>query len=298
MSTWQDVTTKVEAITFTMTMACDHCALPIPLNGPMREARCGNCQRTTKVTTLGNELNRLHEGYHFPNFACAGKLVREAGPQCRKCGGTLSIYAWKDKVGARMSLPCPHCGAGIVTYPAPDWMRETLPNALQIFGGEPPDDAKAQGLALEVDQVAPKPIAMACPQCAGGLLIQASDERVVECRYCKASVFLPDELWRRLHPAKTVCAWTLTFTGSLKTADELRRREQEALREREREERAEAQRKRSEEADRQRTSEEERARERARLEDARRQRRLYIFAAAFMVAAFAVVLYMLKLEGH
>jgi hypothetical protein len=69
------------------------------------------------------------------------------------------------------------------------------------------------------------------------LMITAADERVIECRYCTTSVFLPDELWRRLHPAKTMLAWTVTHTGDpLLTAEALA----EQQRERERAERERA----------------------------------------------------------
>jgi hypothetical protein len=44
-------------------------------------------------------------------------------------------------------------------------------------------------------------------------MITADDERTTTCRFCSVAVFLPDELWRRLHPVATMRTWTLTYAG-------------------------------------------------------------------------------------
>jgi hypothetical protein len=55
------------------------------------------------------------------------------------------------------------------------------------------------------------------------LTITADAERTTTCRYCEASVFIPDELWRRLHPAKTMRTWTLTYEGKLESKEDIER---------------------------------------------------------------------------
>jgi hypothetical protein len=70
---------------------------------------------------------------------------------------------------------------------------------------------------LSVDQAETKPVAMACPKCGGGLTIGPDTERTIACHFCSASVFIPDALWKELHPVKTMLRWTLTFTGELMT---------------------------------------------------------------------------------
>jgi hypothetical protein len=37
--------------------------------------------------------------------------------------------------------------------------------------------------------------------------------RLCPCSFCRADVYLPDDLWRRLHPAKVVQRWYITFRG-------------------------------------------------------------------------------------
>ncbi|MBN1150432.1 hypothetical protein JXA84_04325 [candidate division WOR-3 bacterium] len=51
-----------------------------------------------------------------------------------------------------------------------------------------------------------EPVAFACPKCGGFLDIDGKD-RMVKCSFCNASVYLPDDLWMRLHPVKTITRW-------------------------------------------------------------------------------------------
>jgi hypothetical protein len=97
-----------------------------------------------------------------------------------------------------------------------------MPTALQVLGGDG-DVAKEQaGLELHVKEDATKPIATACPACGGGLSVGRDAERTIDCRFCHASVFIPDELWKRFHPGKTMLRWTITYTGAL-TSETLER---------------------------------------------------------------------------
>ena len=102
------------------------------------------------------------------------------------------------------------------TFPAPEWLKEQLPTALQVFGGDE-EVARAQGVDLAVNEAATKPIAMPCPSCGGGLTIKHDTDRTVTCQFCSTSVFIPDALWVRLHPTKTMLRWTLTYSRKLST---------------------------------------------------------------------------------
>ncbi len=61
--------------------------------------------------------------------------------------------------------------------------------------------------------------------------ITAANERTTACPYCQVSVFLPDELWKRMHPARTMQRWTLSYSGKLKTAEDLESDREEAMEE-------------------------------------------------------------------
>jgi len=172
-----------------------------------------------------------------------------------------------------------------------------LPGALQIFGGEPAIAEREGGLVLEVDQSAVKAIAMACPQCSGGLLVRHTDDRVITCRYCNTDLFLPDELWRRLHPAKTLCAWTLTYTGELETLETRAKREQEAADANEQEQRAAAARKKTE-TDRWERMASDVADEQAARAERTFERRSRTFYALLGVAALLAIAGFFALSGH
>ncbi|MBY9000668.1 MAG: hypothetical protein KGD64_07125 [Candidatus Heimdallarchaeota archaeon] len=53
-------------------------------------------------------------------------------------------------------------------------------------------------------------IALTCPKCAGALIIDGKD-RLVPCKYCGVNVYLPDDLWLRLHPVEVKSRWYLVY---------------------------------------------------------------------------------------
>src|SRR5258708_39741314 len=73
---------------------------------------------------------------------------------------------------------------------------------------------------------------MTCPQCGGALHIPADTNRTTTCQFCSVDFYLPDDLWRRLHPVKVVEPWCVRFEGRTRHDD----RDDEALRERRRKE--------------------------------------------------------------
>jgi len=60
-----------------------------------------------------------------------------------------------------------------------------------------------------------QPVAMACPKCGGNLIV-SGEQRLETCKYCETRVYLPDDLWRILHPVKTKRTWFLLCDFSKK----------------------------------------------------------------------------------
>jgi hypothetical protein len=211
---WRDAGPSVRSVTLTLSTSCDHCAQPIPISGPVQAARCPHCSKDTPVGHL----------YQILCFAAAGTRVRseykytwfpEPVPECARCGKGVPVESVLTKESAATTIPCPSCSAGLPTFPAPAWLKAQLPAALQVIGGDADVAREQGGVELAVDQAATKPIAMPCPSCGGGLTIQKDTERTIACQFCATSVFIPDELWKRLHPVKTMLRWTLTYSGKL-----------------------------------------------------------------------------------
>lgn len=167
------------------------------------------------------ELALAAEGMQRFGSSYATAIHSEADPQCPKCDTAIPVAQYIGHVGATTTIPCPGCGTGCPTYPAPPWLKAELPTALQVFGGDPKTANNQAGLQMDLAVESPQPVVMSCPSCNGGLTIGADNERTTPCPYCQASVFLPDELWKRLHPAQTMTRWTLTYTGKLKTAKDI-----------------------------------------------------------------------------
>jgi ribosomal protein S27AE len=213
MSTgWHAVSEPVAAATVTVSVRCDHCASAVAVNGPARRAHCERCLRATELTRLGEFLDAA-----IGNAIVVGSpyTVRtfddQLGPTCRSCGGSVPLGEYRDRAGGVGTIPCPTCGHGVPTFPAPAWLKQQLPTAVQIFGADAEIAGEEAGLAVALGERRVQPIAMACPSCGGGLTFTEHSERSTACTYCGVSVFIPDALWLALHPAKTMERWTLTY---------------------------------------------------------------------------------------
>jgi len=224
---------------FTVRTECGQCGQPVPLNGPFRAVHCNACQADAAVpdglwnTLLGkldDEHDAMPEGaatrqtstldgnaYHWSLSRCL--------PRCDKCSATLPLDV---PPGDERDVFCTGCGDGASVYPAPPWLRAMVPTAQQVTSVDRGAGADARR-AVPVGGVveAAQPVVMPCPQCGGALQLAGDTERVVKCRFCAADVYLPDDLWRRLHPVRVVREWFVRFEGETR-ANRARRASQQA----------------------------------------------------------------------
>jgi uncharacterized protein YbaR (Trm112 family) len=135
-------------------------------------------------------------------------------PACPTCEAE---WAFEDvPTGTSGSMFCHQCGRATPTYPAPDWLKAVIPTATQVFFGDGPEGGTGGQTSLSPDEASSQPIALACPQCAGGLMITAQTERTTRCNYCSVDVYLPDGVWNKLHPAKVAKYWLVRFEGDFR----------------------------------------------------------------------------------
>lgn len=204
---------------------CESCGQPVPINGPMRTIACSYCFHRVEITPdrykslladLLEEYDELADGegrggqmisdrtYHYGYW--------RVPPRCRACKKPLELGA--VDLGTSGELACP-CGQRYASFPAPDWLIAELPTAAQCYCADrepqPVEGADGTLELVEVHEDAPEPVVMACPQCGGALKITVESDRVHECQYCQSNVYIPDPLWRRLHPVKQVHEWWLGF---------------------------------------------------------------------------------------
>jgi hypothetical protein len=204
---------------------CPRCGHPIPLNAPLARVICATCSNAVEVPdalwrdvltacdddlpTLVNTGERTEADRAFGSLRV--RLAYRAGtPACPRCAVPFPPHVAEG--AAPHDFLCTRCGHGASAYPAPSWLRGLVPTATHVVAGERGGTALASGVDGRVhDEV--KPVVMPCPQCDAAFHLTGASERTVACQFCHVDVYLPDDLWRRLHPVKTVSEWFVRFEG-------------------------------------------------------------------------------------
>ena len=126
--------------------------------------------------------------------------------ECSRCHGqvTLPDEVWRTTL---------YTFEGDDPLPPPPWLQAQVKTVHQLYTVDPRSLGPGEAELITVDVEAPRPVVMACPQCGGSLNITTEHARVTSCQYCSAEVFLPDEVWQRLHPVRTVRWWYVRFEG-------------------------------------------------------------------------------------
>ncbi len=205
---------------------CQRCGQPMPLNGPLREVDCKACGNTSHFPpeqwkSLLEDLVEEYDEFGWSDsrgstlMSGASTFKNTYGrqvPHCPDCHKVLP--AFDIPVGDNRDLTCRKCGMLVPTSPAPEWLVEVLPSARQLYGAEREAGSAPTGsVEAEVSEAA-RPVVMQCPQCGGALKVTVESDRLVPCEYCNVDVYLPDDVWRRLHPVKTTDRWMIRFEGN------------------------------------------------------------------------------------
>jgi hypothetical protein len=193
---------------------CPKCDNPVPLNGPWESAHCDHCQADFDVprdywTDIFKDiLGEIKEGElgegegrnstiwgTFNTTLMYGNQI----PYCLGCGTDFPEASLKPDAG---TLACAKCGETVETALPPAWLAEFRPRLLVGASVSGADEPQPEGV--------PGPVAFTCPKCGGALVVDGSD-RLVPCQFCDVKVYLPDDLWLRLHPAKSKSRWFVVF---------------------------------------------------------------------------------------
>jgi len=200
---------------FEMSIKCPRCDSPIHVDGPFRKLRCGSCQSDIDfpedvwndlLEDVSGEIAGFKPGEgsssnifgHFNMTFLYGALA----PYCRECKRDFDME--KEYTPGQTELTCSDCGSRIPVFQAPNWFASAVPGA-RLVAGAWPEGGDKQGKSK-----VSSPVAYSCPQCGGSLMIDGT-ERLVTCEYCGTRVYLPDDLWLSLHPAKKKNRWFVGF---------------------------------------------------------------------------------------
>ena len=134
-----------------------------------------------------------------PDLIDGEKAVRELDTQyilygrtpvlCGSCAQPFDPAAVASSLGAGKCF-CPNCGTPMPIRATPDDLAIALPAITHIIGEQAPRSVSAMNAVLQG-------LVVTCPQCAATLPVE-QPTRTSTCRYCKASVILPAELWNRI----------------------------------------------------------------------------------------------------
>lgn len=193
---------------------CPKCDNPIPLNGPIEVAHCDQCLSNTDVPNefwtdiLGDLFDELRKGAVegegnqstiFGTFNTS-LLTGRLDPRCHECKTHFDV---DETASEPYKHTCEKCGNVIDVRPGPDWLNEAFPPGTILIAADMREGGEEQVPASE-------PIAFTCPQCGGALIVDGT-ERVLPCGFCGIKVYLPDDLWRRMHPVKKKERWWVGF---------------------------------------------------------------------------------------
>jgi hypothetical protein len=206
-----------------MRVECPHCGQPVPVNAPSESAHCAGCTRDFPLppAIFSELLLRFDDAYpsRVEPFAkgtdaTVGELrvhatYHSGAIVCEKCGGELSLTTLPRE--GTVTFACAACGDPAACFPVPEWLRALVPTATHIAVSDA--TASPSAVASQPRHEDSKPILMPCPGCGASLKLTSDATRTLKCAFCNNDVYLPDDLWRRLHPMRTMAPWFVRFEG-------------------------------------------------------------------------------------
>ena len=212
---------------------CQRCGNPLPINAVADRIICKSCNHPTEIddelwVTLLEDAFAEHASFE-ENEGQSSTMMTGGGtweitygrqkPRCGVCKTTVpdQALAFADRGWAI----CVECGKRFGIRPAPPVIARF--GAVAMVNEDPAQlTTAATGEALAMPAAA-NPIVFSCPRCSGALTVDGST-RLVRCQYCSSDVYLPDDLWQRLHPVAVVSRWYAWF------AEDLEQRKRSAFR--------------------------------------------------------------------
>jgi hypothetical protein len=209
---------KVESKAFTVQykvkIKCKECGTFIPLNGPAEELECHECYTIHKISDRVWESlfsDSKYDEYSteismaYEELIVMGLDLKHMAPQCQntKCKAELVIDS--NILGKESVLICPKCKKEHLSYPVPEFMEKysvSFQKPVQIISGE--NFQSRQDLAV-------KSIAVKCISCGASMKVSHKTPRICTCEHCQTQQYLPDGIWKQLHPVKRRKPWYIIY---------------------------------------------------------------------------------------
>lgn len=198
---------------------CKNCGNPLMLNALSDKILCQSCQKyadfpyeSWKSMILESPLtdfSEINEGEGQAQTNMTGEYTfrmkyGRQQPRCRKCKTNIDLAKIDEYANAGFAK-CSNCPEEISVRKVPAEISALFDTVKYLIG----EDRNLIGAGKNEEiQNTSKPVLFTCPSCAGNLEIDGK-ERTVTCKYCGSEIYLPDDLWLKLHPVKTVTRWYL-----------------------------------------------------------------------------------------
>lgn len=201
--------------------SCGHCSSPLMLNAVTNDFICPACNKNNYFSDedwqnlLDDAVKEgpgLNDGEGQPSTIMRGAytyqlMYGKQQPRCGKCKTKIDVNKLED-YSAKSNYSCLKCSNEIFIRKTNDILQKEF-SGIKFLVGEDDDMLKVNPVKGKLPSSA-KPVLFTCPSCAGNLEIDGTD-RMVSCKYCDSQIYLPDDLWLRLHPVKEVSRWYMVI---------------------------------------------------------------------------------------
>lgn len=201
--------------------SCGHCSSPLMLNAVTNDFICPACNKNNYFSDedwqnlLDDAVKEgpgLNDGEGQPSTIMRGAytyqlMYGKQQPRCGKCKTKIDVNKLEE-YSAKSNYSCPKCSNEIFIRKTNDILQKEF-SGIKFLVGEDDDMLKVNPVKGKLPSSS-KPVLFTCPSCAGNLEIDGTD-RMVSCKYCDSQIYLPDDLWLRLHPVKEVSRWYMVI---------------------------------------------------------------------------------------
>lgn len=193
---------------------CPHCVTPMAVDALVPAVHCPSCRRSLALPAelwskvLGEVVEgatRLREG--APDVVVASTAAGDVNvvferktPTCGICDHPIDVdAALRQATTTQGWAQCARCHGWLAFRPPPIAIRaNVVAIACERFAASAEADPSK----------ATQPLSFSCHQC-GAVLSVDGTSRMVTCQYCRASVVLPDALWKTVRPSGKAAYWYL-----------------------------------------------------------------------------------------
>lgn len=187
---------------------CHRCGRFVFVNGPKRTIMCSACLYENKIKP-GDIVENLVMASKDMTFSYKHWWKKQM--PCNECASPVKIPVSQLISGESAEVHCEKCNAIMKGGPPPKWLHKKMPGILGVFNT---DDITIKRQKAKIRQKYKTVAGLDCPGCGENILTDGRMERTVTCTRCKNEVFIPDRLWRKLHPVTRARRWAVVFRGS------------------------------------------------------------------------------------